>query len=222
MQLFQYLHVGIYWRQTITTSTMTKRILLLAFISVSINLLTHAQTNKYPLSPCQRAYYNDNGKKPDDQRQAALKACIIGKDFPPFSVTTITGQEYTEAKLKGKVVLVTSWFIACPGCTAERPLLEELNQKYKDKDFVLLSFAADPAERLNPFLKEHPISYEIVPGANDLITLDMQTSYAYPTNMVVSKEGKIVEFFIGTPTDEKGLEATKDNFMAVIEKELGK
>jgi peroxiredoxin len=201
---------------------MKKSLLLLALISISMGHLTCAQTNKYPLSPCRRTYYQDNGKKPDDQRQAELKQCIIGKDFPPFSVTAITGKKYTEADLRGKVVLVTSWFIACPGCTAERPVLEALNKKYKDREFILLSFAADTAERLTTFLAEHPVSYEIIPSADELITFDMQTSYAYPTNLVVSKEGKIVEFLIGTPTDEKGLEATKANFTAIIDRELAR
>lgn len=201
---------------------MTTRLLILTFISISINLLTHAQTNKYSLGKCASAYYSDSDNKLPEQKQAELRECIIGKQFPAFSATTITGKKYSDADLKGKVVLVTSWFIACPPCTAERPLLEELNKKYKDNGFLLLSFAADPVERLNMFLKEHPITYEIFPGSDELITLDMQTSYGYPTNIIVSKEGKIVEFTTGTATDEKGLEAAKSNFTTIIERELSR
>lgn len=198
---------------------MTTRLLFLALISISLNLSTHAQTNKYSLSKCASAYRNDSDNQSREQK---LRECIIGKEFPAFSATTITGKKYSDADLKGKVVLVTSWFIACPPCTAERPLLEELNKKYKDNGFLLLSFAADPIERITNFLKEHPITYEIFPGSDELITLDMQTSYGYPTNIIVSKEGKIVEFTTGTATDEKGLEAMKSNFMEIIERELSR
>jgi|GEM_PF-2815707 len=197
---------------------MLNRISILVLICVSVNSLIYAQSNKYSLTTCSRAYYSDSNNKSPEQKQEELRECVIGKQFPAFSATTITGKKYSDEDLKGKVVLITSWFAACPTCNAEMPLLNKLNEKYKDRGFILLSFCADNPERINSFLKERPLNYEIFPGSDQLITLDMQTSYGYPTNIICSKEGKIVEFMVGAPADEAG----KKELMAVIERELSR
>lgn len=194
------------------------RLLILTLLTVLVLFSANAQTNKYSLGKCASAYYS--GNMPSEQKQAELRDCIVGKQFPAFSATTINGKRYSDADLKGKVVLVTSWFASCPPCIAEMPLLDELNKKYKDQEFLLLSFSADDVGRINRFLKERPITYEIFPSSEALIMHSMQTSYGYPTNVIVNKEGKIVEFRIGTPTDKEGLEATRSDFMAIIEREL--
>jgi len=200
---------------------MTNR-LLLALICTWITTLTHAQPNKYSLDACARDYYTDSLSAPD-QKQAALRSCMIGKPFPAFSATTVTGRKYTDADLKGKVVFVTSWFAACPACMLEMPMLIELHKQYKDnKDFVMLSFSADNAERAQKFLNEHPLAYEVVPGSNDMICYDMQTSYSYPTNLIVGKNGAIVEFTIGTGNNQVELDRIKAEFTALIDRELAK
>jgi thiol-disulfide isomerase/thioredoxin len=167
---------------------MTNRLLILALFSVLIDFSANAQTNKYSLSKCASAYYGNSNNMPPGQKQAELRDCIVGRQFPAFSATTINGKKYSDADLKGKVVLVTSWFAACPPCIAEIPLLDELNKKYKDDEFLLLSFSADDVGRINKFLKERPITYEIFPGSEELIMHNMQTSYGYPTNIIVNKE----------------------------------
>jgi len=203
---------------------MTNRILILALIGISVNYSTYAQvqTNKYSLSKCASAYYSAGEDKPYGQKQAELRACVVGKQFPVFSATTVSGKKYSDSDLKGKVVLVTSWFAACPACKTGMPLWDELYKKYKDKEFLLLSFSADDAEHVNMYLKEHPIAYEIFPGADPLIVFEMQTSYGYPTNLIVGKDGQIVEFTTGALTDGKELEAARDNYIRIIERELSK
>lgn len=199
--------------------TMTKKLLILALLIVFIDFSANAQTNKYSLSKCAKAYYGDTTRS-REQKQVELRDCIIGKPFPAFSATTIKGKKYSDADLKDKVVLVTSWFASCAPCIAEMPILEELNNKYKDKEFLLLSFSADDVKRINKFLKDHPLDYEIFPDSDPLIMHGMQTSYGYPTNLIVNKKGEIVEFRTGTPTDKEGLEKTKNEFITVIEREL--
>jgi peroxiredoxin len=201
--------------------TMTHRLIILT-ACIGITFSTQAQRNKYSLDECARAYYNESDKATPEQKEAALRTCIIGKQFPAFSATTIAGKKYSDADMKGKVVFVTSWFATCPGCVAEMPLLNELHRKYKDKQFLLLSFSADNLERIDKFLKTNPINYEIFPDSESMIVHSMQTSYGFPTNIIVGKNGEIVEFRTGTPTDAEGLEAAKHDFISIIERELSK
>jgi thiol-disulfide isomerase/thioredoxin len=201
---------------------MISRLLTLTLIIVWISGSAHAQTNKYSLDNCARDYYSDSNSATPEQKATALRECIIGKPFPAFSATTITGKKYSDTDLKGKVVIITSWFTTCPPCIAEMPMLNELNKKYKDKEFLLLSFSASNEELIQKFTKDRPITYEIVPNAGGLIRHEMQTSYAYPTNIIVNKKGEIVEFKIGTPTDAQGLDTVKKEFIEIIERELSK
>lgn len=208
--------------KTITFVIMIYRLLILTLVCVSISHPAHAQGNKYSLSKCASTYYGASEDKPHEQKLAELRACVVGKQFPAFSATTIAGKKYSDADLKGKVVLVTSWFATCPACKTGMPLWDELHKKYKDKEFLLLSFSADDVEHINMYLKEHPIAYEIFPGADPLIMFEMQTSYGYPTNLIVGKDGQIVEFTTGALADGKELEAARDNYIRIIERELSK
>src|ERR1700749_67727 len=107
--------------------TMINRLLILTLACISFTLQIQAQANKYSLTQCARAYRRDSISTPE-QRQVALRACIIGKPFPAFSAQTNTGKKYSDTELKGKVVFVTSWFAACPSCMIEMPMLIELNE----------------------------------------------------------------------------------------------
>jgi thiol-disulfide isomerase/thioredoxin len=160
--------------------------------------------------------------QPQTNRKWPLRTCIIGKQFPAFAATTIAGKKYADTDLKGKVVFVTSWFATCPPCIAEMPMLNELYKKYKDRDFLFLSFSTENVERIDQFKNDHPMTYEVFPNSGDMIIHSMQTSYGFPTNIIVGKNGEIVEFKVGTPTDEKGLEKAKNDFIAIIDQELAK
>jgi len=69
--------------------------------------------------------------------------------FHSFIVTTIDGVEYDLAQLKGKKVMVVNVASKC-GLTPQYKDLENLYQKYKDKNFVIVGFPA------NNFLKQEP------------------------------------------------------------------
>lgn len=199
---------------------MLHRLLTLTLIWIWISCPTQAQTDEFTLGECAKAYFSSNNN--DLEKQQALRECVVGKKFPTFSATTITGKKYSNTDIKGKVVFITSWFTTCPPCLAEMPILNELNEKYKDKEFLLLSFSPDDDERIRKFLKERPITYEIFPNSEGLIQYRIQTNYGYPTNIIVNKKGEIVEFRTGSPLDQKGLAATKNDFAAIIERELAK
>jgi len=66
----------------------------------------------------------DNGPKPT----------IYG-----FKVKTIDGQDFDMASLKGKKVLIVNTASEC-GLTPQYKQLEEVYEKYKDKNFTIVGF----------------------------------------------------------------------------------
>ncbi|GAB6124011.1 glutathione peroxidase [Dysgonomonas termitidis] len=59
-----------------------------------------------------------------------------------FKVTDIDGKEFDFSSLKGKKILVVNVASKC-GLTPQYTKLQELYEKYKDKDFVIVGFPAN-------------------------------------------------------------------------------
>lgn len=121
---------------------------------------------------------------------------LVGKDAESFSLTDIKGNKITTENTKGKVVVLNFWFIACKPCIQEIPDLNKVYEKYKDnKDVVFASITFDGKDAVAKFLETHPISYPVVTDNKE--TLANYGINGYPTNMVISKDGKVTDSITG-------------------------
>ena len=98
--------------------------------------------------------------------------CVVSleaqnKSFYDFTVRTIDGKEFPLSSLKGKKVLVVNVASKC-GLTPQYAKLQELYEKYKDKNFVIIGFPA------NNFMGQEP-------GSNDV---------TFPMMSKISVKGK--------------------------------
>lgn len=64
------------------------------------------------------------------------------QSFYDFTVKTIDGEEFSLSQLKGKKVLVVNVASKC-GLTPQYAQLQELYDKYKDKNLVIIGFPAN-------------------------------------------------------------------------------
>ena len=87
-------------------------------------------------------------KRPDPDRRI-----MSGKPVPDFEITLLDGKEKVSNKsLKGKFYLLDFWATWCGPCVAEMENLHNAYQKFKDKNFVILSLSVDEKiEDLNKF-----------------------------------------------------------------------
>ena len=105
--------------------------------------------------------------------------CVVSleaqnKSFYDFTVKTIDGKDFPLSSLKGKKVLVVNVASKC-GFTPQYAQLEELYEKYKEKDFVIIGFPA------NNFLWQEP-------GTNEEIAQFCSLKYGVPLPMADGKE----------------------------------
>lgn len=70
-------------------------------------------------------------------------AIASNSNFPNFSVSDLKGNTYDLQKFKGKFLLLQFWASWCAPCLEEVPHLKEINNKYKNKDFRILSISID-------------------------------------------------------------------------------
>lgn len=113
----------------------------------------------------------------------------IGTKFPDFSFKDLQGNIYTNESLKGKTVIIKTWFIHCKACIAEFPELNELVEEFKDRDdIVFISLATDTKEELEKFLMNKELKYKVIPDQKEFIRDSIQF-YKYPTHIVIGKDG---------------------------------
>lgn len=132
----------------------------------------------------------------NEQKLLRLK----GKAVKLFNVSDIYGNSYSSESLKGKVVVMNFWFVACSPCVKEIPDLNEVVEKYQDRDdVVFLAFAKDTESLLGKFLAHTQFEYSIIPRATPISKL--YNVYAYPTHIVVDKKGIIQSAEVGYKND---------------------
>jgi peroxiredoxin len=113
---------------------------------------------------------------------------------PAFSLTSLEGEKFELAALRGKVVVLNFWFTGCAPCVAEFGELNGLVNKFKNKGVVFIAPTLDNVTTLKPFLKEHRFKYHVVPNAGGLIVStysDGSENVSFPTHIVINKEGRI-------------------------------
>lgn len=100
------------------------------------------------------------------------------KSIHQFKVTDINGKEFDMASLKGKKVMIVNTASKC-GFTPQYEQLEQIYEKYKNKDFVIIGFPA------NNFMSQEP-------GSNEEIATFCQKNYGvtFPMMAKISVKGK--------------------------------
>lgn len=116
-----------------------------------------------------------------------------GSPFPEFDFTDLDGNLYTNENTKGKTVILKTWFINCGACIAEFPELNELVEKYKQRnDVIFMSLAWDSKSELESFLQKKKFEYKIFPDQRDFIENQLSLQI-YPTHIIVDRNGIILK-----------------------------
>ena len=135
-----------------------------------------------------------------------------GMSAPDFRVRTLDGKSVSLTELRGKVVVLSFWFIGCPACRNMEPKLNEFKARFRESDVVFLAMSTDSKDALERYLKKERFDYVQVPDAS--ATMKNFAFRGFPKNIVIDKQGKIVYW----RTTVKAW----DKFESVVRTELSK
>ena len=112
-------------------------------------------------------------------------------------VMKLDGSPFETAALSGKVVVVNFWATWCVPCLGEIPGFNKLHRDYAPKGVVVLGVSMDEegAERVQPFLKKHPMEYNIALGPQPLF--DQLRLGELPVTVIYDRSGKPLKRFDG-------------------------
>lgn len=128
---------------------------------------------------------------------------LLNKPAPDFKLKDIDGKAWSLSELQGKVVVLNFWFILCKPCVAEMTSLNRIKKSYAPGKVVFLALSTDNNEAIKSFLKTHTFDYNILPNASKIG--ELYDIYAYPTSMVIDRNGIIRFIQVGGPNIEDNL-----------------
>ena len=117
---------------------------------------------------------------------------------PPaqFQATSLTGTSYSLESLKGKFVVLSFWATWCMPCRAEIPILNSIYEELHDDGLVILGITAEENAVVQDFLADRPVSYPVILDEYGSIT-NRYSVQAYPTLVLIDKNGKVVDRAMG-------------------------
>ena len=134
-----------------------------------------------------------------DERSAPLE----------LSGTDVDGAPQDVASWRGDVVLVNTWYAACPPCRAEAADLVALADDYADRGLHVLGVnSTDAAGTAAAFAREFSVTY---PSILDAHSGKAQLAFsknirpnATPTTLVLDTQGRVASRIEGAITDQPG------------------
>jgi thiol-disulfide isomerase/thioredoxin len=124
---------------------------------------------------------------------------------PRFTATTTTGEKFTNASTRGKVVLFEFWTTWCGFCADEAAFVDKIGNQLADKGLLLLAIDVGESKKtVKKYLEQHPRNCKIV-MMEDTNLAAMYQANSYPIYVVIDRDGNIA----GTQRGAGGEEALR-------------
>lgn len=122
--------------------------------------------------------------------QAEAKRASLGEPAPPFSGTTLDGQEVSLDALRGNVVIVNFWATWCAPCRIELPLLDGYMRAREKNGLRVVAVTLDANRVPSSAIKQlqDALSLPLLKRfKGDYAPIDR----AVPTNFVIDRAGVV-------------------------------
>lgn len=136
--------------------------------------------------PLPAGYVRDTLHHPVRQQPMSL-----GSEAPGWALKDAHGKSLSLADLRGRVVLLDFWYLACPPCQKAMPTLESIQRRYDTTRLMVVGInVSDSVGLVARFIKAKGFDYRLLfDGA------DVATAYhvgGYPTLYLIGRDGRIL------------------------------
>ena len=115
-----------------------------------------------------------------------------GNRISDFKTKDIDGKKIDLNELHGKIIVLYFWYIKCPWCIAEIPVLNSITEHFENNsDVVFIAVGLDNKFEIRDFIKTIPFNFVLL---YDCRFLTIQYSIPlFPTHVIIDRKG-IVRF----------------------------
>jgi len=122
-------------------------------------------------------------------------ALTTGDKAPPLSISKwLNGTAVSPDKPDGKTVYVIEfWATWCGPCKKTIPHLNELNEKYKDKNVVVIGITNEAEKVVTPFVSEMKMNYRVgIDDKDKTSSVYMKGIDGIPHSFIVNRDGIVI------------------------------
>src|SRR6266478_3439740 len=194
-------HEKVWTRGRITSVAASLAVILpLAVVSYHIGDLVPAATATTPEA------VNANASAPAPAPAVAAPPALT--DLPPevsvVPLKDVKGASFKLADFFGKVAVINLWATWCGPCRREIPELVKLNKEFHSRGVEMIGLSTEnpeaSAEKVRKFIQDFQIDYRIGWAPAEVGVPLMQGHEAIPQIFVISRDGRILQRFIGYST----------------------
>jgi len=125
-------------------------------------------------------------------------------------VKTLEGESIPLSQVaEGQLLVLDFWTTWCKPCLNSIPKLIELSEKFDESQVQFIGVNEDSPRNLNkvqPMVKALNIPYSVILDTDQVLLNELMVN-AFPTLMILNKEGELLYTHVGfSPGDEKALE----------------
>jgi peroxiredoxin len=124
---------------------------------------------------------------------AHATALAAETDFaaPDFTLKSLDGKNIKLSEQAGNVVLLNFWASWCGPCRKERPLLNELHEKYGALGFSVLGVNVEQdTAQARRFLADNPVVFPVLLDTENRVSQAYQV-VAMPTTAIIDRHGRV-------------------------------
>jgi peroxiredoxin len=128
---------------------------------------------------------------------------------PDFNLPSLNGDKIRLSDYRGKIVWLYIWSTGEPDCREEISHLQELYEKCKDKDMMILGFNCfDDREIAMNFIRDNSVTFANILDssyATKKLIFDgyRNRSQIAPLSYIIDREGKVADAWYGYDKDHK-------------------
>ena len=144
-------------------------------------------------------FFNTDLSAKTDSREMDRLFSIMGViNVPPtndpvrINLKDIKGKNISLSDFKGKIVFLNFWTTWCPTCRIEVPSMEKLHQKFKNKDFAMVTVnLRESASKVKAFFKKFKLTFTALLDSTGEVGASFGIR-AIPTTYILDKTGRII------------------------------
>ena len=176
------------------------------FVAITLAIITAAVLLKGVLTPAAPSTSVNASSTP------APTGPGIGHLAPSVTLLDLSGKPVALSSLRGKVLVLNFWYVACEPCQTEMPALEKTYLAEQANGFEIIGIdTADSSSDIITFTKRLGVTYPILRDT-DLSAVDAYGVTGTPTSYLIDQRGVIRDRILG-PVNQSSLAKEIDSLV---------